>query len=144
MAAHVRVEGPQRAVGIVPLDVLRRRPDGAHRRQSQTFGQRVAVGEGLGEELERIQEDDGRRRIGPRHHVQQHRALRAEGGDEGDATLERPFDHGRHQVRSEEHTSELQSLMRISYAVFCLKKKTHKYTKISRYYKTSHTYNPEQ
>src|SRR3546814_2349584 len=28
------------------------------------------------------------------------------------------------QIRSEEHTSELQSLMRISYAVFCLKKKT--------------------
>src|SRR3546814_3347548 len=28
--------------------------------------------------------------------------------------------------RSEEHTSELQSLMRISYAVFCLKKTTHK------------------
>src|SRR3546814_3576591 len=33
---------------------------------------------------------------------------------------------GKHQRigRSEEHTSELQSLMRISYAVFCLKKKT--------------------
>src|SRR3546814_2101452 len=31
-------------------------------------------------------------------------------------------------LRSEEHTSELQSLMRISYAVFCLKKKKHKYT----------------
>src|SRR3546814_10860587 len=30
---------------------------------------------------------------------------------------------GRAQLRSEEHTSELQSLMRISYAVFCLKKK---------------------
>src|SRR3546814_10850208 len=30
--------------------------------------------------------------------------------------------------RSEEHTSELQSLMRISYAVFCLKKKTITYT----------------
>src|SRR3546814_3483941 len=29
------------------------------------------------------------------------------------------------QTRSEEHTSELQSLMRISYAVFCLKKKKH-------------------
>src|SRR3546814_3459776 len=29
-------------------------------------------------------------------------------------------------LRSEEHTSELQSLMRISYAVFCLKKKNHK------------------
>src|SRR3546814_7697444 len=31
--------------------------------------------------------------------------------------------HGILQRRSEEHTSELQSLMRISYAVFCLKKK---------------------
>src|SRR3546814_8941591 len=33
-----------------------------------------------------------------------------------------PGDH----LRSEEHTSELQSLMRISYAVFCLKKKKNK------------------
>src|SRR3546814_6237033 len=32
-------------------------------------------------------------------------------------------------MRSEEHTSELQSLMRISYAVFCLKKKNQKHTK---------------
>src|SRR3546814_4180246 len=31
-------------------------------------------------------------------------------------------------TRSEEHTSELQSLLRISYAVFCLKKKNNKYT----------------
>src|SRR3546814_1108240 len=31
-----------------------------------------------------------------------------------------------YSARSEEHTSELQSLMRISYAVFCLKKKTNK------------------
>src|SRR3546814_9571217 len=36
----------------------------------------------------------------------------------------RPVDHD--GLRSEEHTSELQSLMRISYAVFCLKKKTNK------------------
>src|SRR3546814_8184179 len=36
----------------------------------------------------------------------------------GDAAID-PADHR----RSEEHTSELQSLMRISYAVFCLKKK---------------------
>src|SRR3546814_10537911 len=35
-----------------------------------------------------------------------------------------PFVEG--QARSEEHTSELQSLMRISYAVFCLKKKKKK------------------
>src|SRR3546814_1663757 len=34
--------------------------------------------------------------------------------------------------RSEEHTSELQSLMRISYAVFCLKKKTIKTTNNSK------------
>src|SRR3546814_8192115 len=36
----------------------------------------------------------------------------------------RPSARQRPQNRSEEHTSELQSLMRISYAVFCLKKKT--------------------
>src|SRR3546814_8990738 len=35
-------------------------------------------------------------------------------------------DDGRQLERSEEHTSELQSLMRISYAVFCLKKKNNK------------------
>src|SRR3546814_2350828 len=33
-------------------------------------------------------------------------------------------------ARSEEHTSELQSLMRISYAVLCLKKKNHKITRL--------------
>src|SRR3546814_2842739 len=33
--------------------------------------------------------------------------------------------HGQSGPRSEEHTSELQSLMRISYAVFCLKQKKH-------------------
>src|SRR3546814_6478063 len=40
----------------------------------------------------------------------------------------RPLANARslHSLRSEEHTSELQSLMRISYAVFCLKKKKHK------------------
>src|SRR3546814_10001783 len=35
------------------------------------------------------------------------------------------FSHTGAATRSEEHTSELQSLMRISYAVFCLKKKKH-------------------
>src|SRR3546814_10586501 len=40
------------------------------------------------------------------------------------------------QVRSEEHTSELQSLMRISYAVFCLKKK--KRNKIERTIKSTY------
>src|SRR3546814_9049389 len=41
--------------------------------------------------------------------------------------------------RSEEHTSELQSLMRISYAVFCLKKKTTNPPQHSRYTKNEHT-----
>src|SRR3546814_6477697 len=39
--------------------------------------------------------------------------------------VDRPM---RNPARSEEHTSELQSLMRISYAVFCLKKKTYRQT----------------
>src|SRR3546814_1722036 len=45
-------------------------------------------------------------------------------------------------VRSEEHTSELQSLMRISYAVFCLKKKNtykHKENAIRTRLKRKHT-----
>src|SRR3546814_7865641 len=40
------------------------------------------------------------------------------------------------EPRSEEHTSELQSLMRISYAVFCLKKKQ-KYTHHKQHYQTN-------
>src|SRR3546814_9436502 len=41
--------------------------------------------------------------------------------------------------RSEEHTSELQSLMRISYAVFCLKKKTtHAYTTVINHHLLYH------
>src|SRR3546814_9648726 len=40
--------------------------------------------------------------------------------DPGRIELHHP---GTRKIRSEEHTSELQSLMRISYAVFCLKKK---------------------
>src|SRR3546814_8693517 len=39
--------------------------------------------------------------------------------------LVRDVEHLRQRRRSAEHTSELQSLMRISYAVFCLKKKKH-------------------
>src|SRR3546814_11473104 len=52
----------------------------------------------------------------PRH-ADEGRSRQLEAGP--DAAAERPD-------RSEEHTSELQSLMRISYAVFCLKKKNHR------------------
>src|SRR3546814_4058967 len=41
-------------------------------------------------------------------------------------------DRDRLHIRSEEHTSELQSLMRISYAVFCLKKKQTKKTNTTK------------
>src|SRR3546814_17232683 len=65
--------------------------------------------------------------------AQRHQFARAEGRDHsvsGDRGTGGRQDAGRFRqrlVRSEEHTSELQSLMRISYAVFCLKnKKTRK------------------
>src|SRR3546814_4621697 len=66
---------------------------------------------------------------------------RDEGQDDGenDEQRRRRVDLGRHREadhridfhreRSEEHTSELQSLMRISYAVFCLKKKQNKHAR---------------
>src|SRR3546814_1495590 len=66
--------------------------------------------------------------------------------DPGRDDLTRFRPHGRLPVispRSEEHTSELQSLMRISYAVFCLKKKkkqdTHKHKNTSQNQKQLHT-----
>src|SRR3546814_1562815 len=52
----------------------------------------------------------------------------AMGAESGAAAMEMPAGESmpgmEMPARSEEHTSELQSLMRISYAVFCLKKKT--------------------
>src|SRR3546814_2159276 len=53
------------------------------------------------------------------------RAVSALSGTEDDALCVR-VSNNRQKRRSEEHTSELQSLMRISYAVFCLKKKKEK------------------
>src|SRR3546814_10854436 len=44
---------------------------------------------------------------------------------DGKMSLLSPLGHSPVRIRSEEHTSELQSLMRISYAVFCLKKQQH-------------------
>src|SRR3546814_3549237 len=46
--------------------------------------------------------------------------------------------------RSEEHTSELQSLMRISYAVFCLKKQKNKQTQNNNYPLLNNTCNNKQ
>src|SRR3546814_19842058 len=68
----------------------------------------------------------GRRR---RRHRHPDRHLDGDGNDLKGPATGRGGSFGRskervEQWRSEEHTSELQSLMRISYAVFCLKKKT--------------------
>src|SRR3546814_10111483 len=60
----------------------------------------------------------GRRGVPPRDRDQ-----RGAGGRGRTASVRRRAH--RHHPRSEEHTSELQSLMRISYAVFCLKKKNY-------------------
>src|SRR3546814_8208333 len=49
---------------------------------------------------------------------------------------EHAFGDDDHTSRSEEHTSELQSLMRISYAVFCLKKKKNKSQQINKQIKS--------
>src|SRR3546814_4611119 len=59
------------------------------------------------------------------HNVQIVRSQHACGCGEITAGIESVIDRQAKppQIRSEEHTSELQSLMRISYAVFCLKKK---------------------
>src|SRR3546814_9540218 len=66
-----------------------------------------------------------------RHATEKSHAQNVEGGKntKGDRCRVRPLRPNglishRTQRRSEEHTSELQSLMRISYAVFCLKTKT--------------------
>src|SRR3546814_13195536 len=47
--------------------------------------------------------------------------------------------HRRVEERSEEHTSELQSLMRISYAVFCLKNKKHTSPHTTYFKTTTHS-----
>src|SRR3546814_7402134 len=63
-------------------------------------------------------------------------AARGRGDAEASPTLRRPGGALlSDRRRSEEHTSELQSLMRISYAVFCLKKKK-KHTTTSPIYKS--------
>src|SRR3546814_5600168 len=54
------------------------------------------------------------------------RDLRKSRADRLSRSLRRACPARPHRRRSEEHTSELQSLMRISYAVFCLKKKRKK------------------
>src|SRR3546814_3813089 len=75
--------------------------------QMAPFVHLLIVGDGAG--AAGVREDHGER------------AALVQGGSQGVAVEGLVGDQGV-EVRSEEHTSELQSLMRISYAVFCLKK----------------------
>src|SRR3546814_10695224 len=76
--------------------------------------------------LQGVDEYDRHSRIRLRHQMKQHGAFRTAGGYRCDFA-QRSFGE---QLRSEEHTSELQSLMRISYAVFCLNKTRKRLTSI--------------
>src|SRR3546814_9382501 len=84
----------------------------------------------------------GNRRERNRERRNEGRAPIAQEQEHDDDREERALDHRVDRARrSEEHTSELQSLMRISYAVFCLKKKTTKYTNNTTYDESSHSNN---
>src|SRR3546814_2675738 len=65
-------------------------------------------------------------RAGHSRRTHQHRRRAGRRDSEGPHRGRRRRAANRSRDRSEEHTSELQSLMRISYAVFCLKKKNNK------------------
>src|SRR3546814_8769790 len=89
----------------------------------------VRGGGGVEEQVARAAIDDHRRHLGAGRAVgdQPRDAAGAQRAQDRRHLLDavQPHDCGA-VARSEEHTSELQSLMRISYAVFCLKKKKHK------------------
>src|SRR3546814_8745898 len=86
-------------------------------------------GEGIGD-IDRNRDEDAERR-----RVAFAEACDRRPDDENLPQCDHHADRGEartdHPRRSEEHTSELQSLMRISYAVFCLNKKTYKNNTIS-------------
>src|SRR3546814_7094254 len=106
----------------VPLDDRARRP--RPHRGAARFGR----GRGAG----RVLHADRRRRLGADLRLQRPQGRQRPGG------ARRARGGRRH--RSEEHTSELQSLMRISYAVFCLKKKKNMSTTKSNHVQTEKKY----
>src|SRR3546814_1903499 len=80
----------------------------------------------VGGDLDPIEVRDAWRRWADPDQVQVvgvHRGCQAVGEGQQQASRRGRIAHDGGRRRSEEHTSELQSLMRISYAVFCLKKK---------------------
>src|SRR3546814_3111872 len=103
----------------------------AGRPRDEVIGALSLKGIKSGIELRQDHEPDGvglwRADLAPSGHAQCKRACDAEReglteqGDDANPCLFRIEPVARQPLRSEEHTSELQSLMRISYSVFCLK-----------------------
>src|SRR3546814_3468947 len=132
-AAEQRLGMEARAVGEVreEIGLERREMIGGHRHVGLAPPDRVR---GLG-----ILDDELVLRAAPRVPAGRDDE-RAVLGEPAFIVAHRILDQGRRALvfgRSEEHTSELQSLMRISYAVFCLKKKTK--TKTTTYDRASLT-----
>src|SRR3546814_9902333 len=118
---------PRRAAGAAPGDSAHREavPQADHRRPD--LGAFSGAAARLHRLLLAVQGRDRSAPPRPRFHRAGRRSRLAGGGGEGTAggVLELAPAHEA-GTRSEEPTSELQSLMRSSYAVFCLKKKTEK------------------
>src|SRR3546814_3075935 len=101
------------------------------------FRSRRIVGPVLDDEADRVEAAGGEGDDAVRR---DHCQITLRGIDTGDEVTPLRTRRGAHLVahrerfRSEEHTSELQSLMRISYAVFCLKKKKNTNNDISHNY----------
>src|SRR3546814_12647075 len=78
---------------------------------------------GVGEEQPEDQRHRGQRLLTARQQCQRLQLFARRLRHDLEPRFERIVRIDQFEMRSEEHTSELQSLMRISYAVFCLKKK---------------------
>src|SRR3546814_2837177 len=126
MAATWRKAGPLRSVNTGSAQTSAQRPQRVHARAAKLRtgspsrpGERIACGQAAMQSPQAVQ-------------APARRPPSVQGGRSGAGSAARgPERKLRREslgaaaiVRSEEHTSELQSLMRISYAVFCLKKKT--------------------
>src|SRR3546814_2400240 len=102
-----------------------RAPDAHERRPAARLGGRAPCQQG---EAQADRQAHGSRRLRTRARA----AFRGAAACTA-ARLERERQRPAGALRSEEHTSELQSLMRISYAVFCLKKKKSNQNNINRH-----------
>src|SRR3546814_9734072 len=133
-SSDLRTDHQQRLVRIIAAELAR--DDDDHPREPEQRRRDRARADLLAEEdhghIERHQRrDEGERdRLGDRQPRERPEEAERHPGDEERAPRVNPQRRPAGPFRSEEHTSELQSLMRTSYAVFCLKKKTQTTTSI--------------